>query len=210
MSDLEQGILRWRRELERQSDLSPREVDELEDHLRVRVELEMELNAGLAPARVFRRVARELGETKTLSREFVKAGRPRWHRLLVAGWVLFAVSAFLPVFEMFTVEYGYQVFRDRWPICLPMILTLWAAWRPKNARRRALVWLNTAAACYLVLVGVDELVRGNITIIIGDTIRKGSFFVGYWTWTASQLLATAGLWLGVRRWRSARTRRGLA
>lgn len=209
MFDMEKGIRRWRKKLERQSTLSPREVDELEDHLRARVELEMELDTGLAPARALRRVRGALGEGKALSREFVKAGGPRWRRLLVAGWALFAVSVFLPVFEMFTIEYGYQVFWNRWPICLPMLLTLWTAWRADPTKRRALVWLNTAAAGYLILVGVDELIRGNITIIEGGAVRQGRFFVGFWTWTASQLLVTTGLWLGARRWVSAKAKRAL-
>ena len=207
MFDMENAVRGWRKKLERRSSLAPRELDELEDHLRARVDLEMELDAGLVPVRAFRKVRAELGEAGALSREFERAGRPRWRQLLVAGWALFAVSAFLPVWEMFTIEYGYRAFGDRWPICLPMLLTLWTAWRGDISKRRALVWLNTAAAGYLVLVGVDELVRGNITIIEGGTVRQGRFFVGYWTWAASQLLVTTGLWLGRRRWVSARARR---
>lgn len=207
MFDLDKATVLWRRRLERHSGLGPREVDELEDHLRARVELELELNAGLTPARAFRRARRELGESKALSREFAKSGQPRWRQLLVAGWALFAVSVFLPVWEMFTIEYGYRAFWDRWPICLPMLLTLWTAWRGNPAKRRALVWLNTAAAGYLLLVGVDELVRGNITIIEGGTVRQGRFFIGYWTWSISQILVTTGLWLGRRRWVSAKAER---
>ena len=203
MFDMDRAVERWRRKLERHAGLAPREVDELEDHLRARVELEMELNAGLAPARAFGRVRRDLGGSRALSREFAKSARPGWRRLLVAGGALFAISAFLPVWEMFTVEYGYKAFWDRWPICLPMLLALWTAWRGDPTKRRALVWLNTAAAGYLVLVGVDELVRGNITIIEGGVARQGRFFIGYWTWAASQLLVTTGLWLGRRRWGSA-------
>ncbi len=208
MFDLDKAVLRWRRKLERQPGLTPRQVDELEDHLRARVELELELNAAVAPSRVFKRVRCELGEGKALSREFAKAGRPKWRQLLVAGWALFAVSAFLPVWEMFAIEYGYQAFWGRWPICLPMLLTLWTAWRADPTKRRTLVWLNTAAAFYLVLVAADELMRGGtITITLGDTVRHGRYFVGYWTWTASQLLVTTGLWQGRRRWVSAKATR---
>jgi len=205
--DTEGAILRWRRTLERQTGLTAREVDELEDHLRARMELELELNEGLASAAAFRHVRDEIGEAEVLSREFAKAGWPRWRGLVGAGWALFAASVFLPVLEDFTIRYGYHVFWERWPICLPLLLTLWDARRGDPSRSRALVWLNTAAALYLLVVGMDELIRGNISIIVGDVIRQGSFFIGFWTWAASQLLVTAGLWIGSRRWVSARVLR---
>ena len=82
--------------MERRSSLSAREVDELEDHLRARIELELELDAGLVPARAFAVARDDIGEATTLSREFARAGTPRWRKLLVAGWAMFAVSWFLP------------------------------------------------------------------------------------------------------------------
>ena len=200
MSDIEREILRWRGEMERQSGLTAREVDELEDHLRARVEVEMVLNEGLAPTRVFRDVRDEIGGARELSREFAKAGWPRWRRLVVAGWALFAASHFLPVFGEFATRYGYDFFWARWPICLPMVLTLLEAGRGNLARSRVLVWLNTATLCFLVVVAMDELIRGREPIIYGDTIRQGSYFIGYWIWTASQSLVTAGLWLRTTRW----------
>lgn len=207
MFDTEDAILRWRRTLERQTGLTAREVDELEDHLRARLELEQELNEGLATARAFRNVSDGIGEAEVLSREFAKAGRPAWRGLVAAGWALFAASVFLPVMSEFTIRYGYHVFWERWPICLPMLLALWDSRRGDPSRSWALVWLNTAAALYLLVVGVDELIRGNVAIIVGDMIRQGSFFIGYWTWMASQVLVTAGLWIGSRRWVSAKGQR---
>lgn len=207
MFDTEGAILRWRRTLERQTGLTAREVDELEDHLRARLELEQELTQVPATARAFRNVSDGIGEGEVLSREFAKAGRPRWRGLVAAGWALFAASVFLPVLGEFTIRYGYHVFWERWPICLPLLLTLWDARRGDSSRSRALVWLNTAAAFYLVVVGMDELIRGNISIVVGDMIGHGSFFIGYWTWMVSQLLVTAGLWVGSRRWVSARVLR---
>ncbi len=41
MSDVDGRIRRWRARQERKSFLSPRELDELEDHLRARVDLEL-------------------------------------------------------------------------------------------------------------------------------------------------------------------------
>ena len=58
MFDLDTEVRRWRERQERKSSLSPRELDELEDHLRARVDLELEINATLAPRRA---VARQSG-----------------------------------------------------------------------------------------------------------------------------------------------------
>ena len=197
---MERAIRSWRRELEQQPSLTVREVDELEDHLRARLEVELELSEGVAPARAFEDVRDEIGDPAKLSREFAKAGWSRSRQLVFAGWALFTASVFLPVLVEFTIRHGYQVFWERWPICLPMLLTLWEARRGDPSRSRALLWLNTAAALYLVVVGMDELIRGNIAIVVGDMIRRGSLLIGYWTWAASQLLVTAGLWIGSRRW----------
>ncbi len=202
MFDLETAIRGWRERMERRSSLSVRELDELEDHLRARVDLEMELDGALTSARAFATASEHVGEPAALSTEFAKAGTPMWRRLLVAGWVIFGVSMFLPVFEEFVVRYGYDVFWERWPICLPMLLTLWGAAAKKE---RMMCWLNGAAAAYLVGVGLDELIRGgSITLIAGETIRNGRFLQGYWTWTTSQVLVTAALWIRARRRKSAR------
>ena len=117
MFDLEKAVRKWRRGLERGSSLSTRELDELEDHLRARAELETHLNPGLQPARAFATARDELGEGAAVSREFAKAGEPRWRRLLLAGWALFGVSFLLPTFSVSgaglpvgTPQYGLEVF----------------------------------------------------------------------------------------------------
>ena len=92
MFDLERGVARWRGVLERESSLSRREVDELEDHLRARVDLEMELDGVLAPEKAFAIARRELGRAPVLSKEFAKTGKPRWRLWLFAGWATFAAS----------------------------------------------------------------------------------------------------------------------
>ena len=202
MFDLERAVQDWRERMELRSSLSTREVDELEDHLRARVDLELELDGALTPARAFATASEHVGKPAALSREFAKAGKPVWRRLLIAGWAIFGVSMFLPVFEEFVVRYGYDVFWERWPICLPMLLTLWGATAKKE---RMMCWLNGAAATYLVVLGLTELILGgSITIIAGDTIRNGRFLQGYWTWTASQVLVTAALWIRARQRKSAK------
>ena len=92
MFDMDAEARRWRKRQERTSSLSPRELDELEDHLRARVDLEMELNAVLAPERAFAIARRELGTPAALEKEFAKAGKPRWKRWLVAGWGVYGAA----------------------------------------------------------------------------------------------------------------------
>lgn len=96
MFNMERAVQRWREDLERRSSLSPREVDELEDHLRARFDLELELDAGMDPARAFAIVRHELGQGPALAREFEKARKPTWRRWLVAGWALYAVWFVIP------------------------------------------------------------------------------------------------------------------
>ena len=68
----------------------------MEDHLRAHVDLELELDKALTPARALALARYAIGEPKTLSREFAKAGKPRWRHLLRAGGGLFAASWVLP------------------------------------------------------------------------------------------------------------------
>lgn len=106
MFELETEVAKWRRKVERSSSLSPREVDELEDHLRARFELELAVTPERPPARVFNAVLDELGEAAALSKEFAKAGRRRWRPLLLAAWAVFSVSFFLPISRMAWVDSG--------------------------------------------------------------------------------------------------------
>jgi len=96
MFDLETALRDWRAHMERGTVLSPREVDELEDHLRALIDLELELDGALTPARAFSLARCDIGEPTTLSREFARAGKPRWRRLLLAGCGLFSASWLLP------------------------------------------------------------------------------------------------------------------
>ncbi|WP_420615551.1 hypothetical protein [Candidatus Palauibacter sp.] len=111
MFDLEAAFRDWRAHIERGTTLSPREVDELEDHLRARIDLELELDEALTTARAFSLARHDLGEPKTLSREFAKAGKPRWRRLLLVGCGMFAVSWFLPALGDATGRlWGWEAF----------------------------------------------------------------------------------------------------
>ena len=109
--DLDTRILGWREQQERETSLSRRELDELEDHLRARVDLERELNAVLTPERAFAIARRNLGEPVALSKEFAKAGRPRWRRWLLTGWAMYGASWFLPVVDapFYGIIRGYEL-----------------------------------------------------------------------------------------------------
>ena len=83
MCDMEKAVRGWLRGLERRSSLSTRGLDELEDHLRARAELDSHLNPGLQPATAFATARAELGEPAAVSREslsFVCAASALWLR----------------------------------------------------------------------------------------------------------------------------------
>lgn len=210
MFEFENEIRRWRGALDRRSSLSPRELDELEDHLRARVDLELELDAALAPAEAFAIARRDLGEPAALSREFVRAGRRRWKPFLLAGWVLYLASFLLPAITIRALPFlpesvllGYELITD-WGIVpvllnLPMLLTL--SFLSPNRRSRG-TWI----AVILGAMGALMLGTG-----LADVIAPGGALgPGYWVWSASLGLASAALWLRRRGWASARPRKTLA
>ena len=148
MFDVGAEIRRWRQRQERETSLSARGCStELEDHLRARVDLEMELNAALAPEHAFAIARRNLGESAALSKEFAKAGKPRWWRWLLAGWAMYGASWLLPAFDapFFGTVYGYEVLE--WAGDVPgallffssnlaMAMTVPALWRARLSANR--------------------------------------------------------------------------
>ena len=115
MCELDRAIRRWRWQETRRSSLSPRELDELEDHLRARVDLELELDAARSPHQAFALARDELGGGRALSLEFARAGRPNWRGLMAVAGVLFGASFLFPVIagELQTTDgmvprYGYE------------------------------------------------------------------------------------------------------
>lgn len=219
MFDLEKAVRKWRRGLEHGSSLSARELDELEDHLRARAELESHLNPGLRPATAFATARAELGEPAAVSREFAKAGKPRWRRLLVAGWALFGVSFLLPTFFMsgpglelfsrpFATEpyFGYEVF---WRLLseggefanvlaalmpnLLLVFTLPALLGRSGRHRRGLRWaLTTVGLVTLALAFQAPRIemRGN-----GWEPVFADLGIGFWVWSLSFVCAASALWL---------------
>lgn len=219
MFDLDAEIRRWRERREHTSSLSPRELDELEDHLRARVDLEMELNSALAPKKAFAVARRELGKPAALEKEFAKAGKPRWRRWLVAGWAMFAVSFVLPAvadgpaagipgWGAATGTLGFLILEPREAfvvaplemvsgltnlLMLATLLELRAS-RPRRTRWLAGLVGGGAALNLQWLLGWAEPV-------VFPPLGMG---IGYWAWIASFFCVAAALWMRVRELKPAR------
>lgn len=200
MLDLDREIRTWRTTVQRSSSLSPRELDELEDHLRARVDLELELNPALAAGEALA-IAREgLGQPKAISSEFAKAGRPRWRRLLQAGWALYAVSFLLPALSNPYADatiYGYRVVVElsggpgllmvmMWLPNLIMLTTLPTFRRRCRARRAWTAWVVAATGALPLGLGLLRVANGGMGWNLG---------AGYWMWCASFAVVAFALWL---------------
>lgn len=218
MAELEKAVRNWRERQQRKSSLSPRELDELEDHLRGRVALELEANVTLAPHMAFVIALEALGDPALLSREFAKAGRPRRHRLLVAGWAMFALSFFLPVSYGFAlpwsepeVLWGWQALVSALnhaenPIQLlsalsnvPMLVTLAVLHGTWSGRVRWLTPLVAGSAAlnlYWPMLFISD--GANPFVDLG---------VGYWVWGASFGCVATALWRRARNWEPAQPER---
>lgn len=212
MFEFENEVRRWRTALDRRSSLSPRELDELEDHLRARVDLELELDAALAPTEAFAIARRDLGEPKALSREFARAGRPRWKLLLAGALTLYSASVLLPVLHIpmpWGIEAwgprGYELLADieLLPLNLPMLLMLPLIWRKHRLKG---TWL----AGILGVIGVSALGLGAAAIISDGSDALAALRLGYWAWSASFVFASVALWRRRRGWASARPKKTLA
>ena len=214
MLDLDERIRDWRARQHRDTSLSQCELDELEDHLRARADLEMELNAVLAPQQAFAIARRELGGPAALEKEFAKAGKPRWRRWLVAGWATFAASLVLPVvpdwpasawvpgWEAATVVLGSLIlFPGEALIEAPLealsgltnLLMLSTLLQLRTARTRRTRWLAglVSGAALLNLVWL----AGWAERVFLPPLGMG---IGYWAWTASFFCVAAALWMRTR------------
>ena len=206
MFELERGIRDWRTEAERGSSLSVRELDELEDHLRARVDLELELNAALAPAEALAIARHELGAPAALAREFARAGPARWRHLMLAGWAGYAMSFLLPAFGYYSpdgplVAHGHEIVSAlvadaadglspaaliAWLPNLIMLLTLPVLRGPLRFRRPWLAVLVVAAGALPLGLGLLRL---------GDASHMFFTGVGYWVWTGSFVVVGFSLWV---------------
>ena len=215
--DLDAQVAEWRRWQERTSSLSPRELDELEDHLRAHVDLEMALNPGLGLSRAFGVACREIGTGAVLSKEFAKVGKARWRRMFEKGWVLYAVSFLLPSAEM-GFDHGYQFVVHFTSmdllhpeilafVVLPnlaMLMTIPVLLGRKPPSARCLKWMLGVAAVGAIGTAVDS----SLTLIdlrnvnLWDAVT--AFGTGFWTWTSSLTVVAVALHLRARDWASAK------
>ena len=202
--------------------LSPRELDELEDHLRARVDLELDLDATLAPSRAFAIARDAFGEPKALSEEFSRAGRPSWRRLLLAGWAMYIVSWWLPIFGpgvagLFGADASWSTpaywmvggsALDGWIIPLipnlAMILTISVLWRSWRSRARWLTWVVGALGILGLGLGIVSFFHPPTFTINGEFAGYSQLGLGYWAWSAAHGVVAAALHLRNRDWASAR------
>lgn len=199
----EKEVRRWREEVERQSSLSSCEVDELEDHLRARVYLELELDPALAPASALAIARGELGKAAVHSREFAKVGKPRWRRWLVAGWAMFGVSFALPaIWWPLPLDGGWSYGNEAFfldlftarnlPGLLPsvaMVLSIRAFLSQSPGKGRWLGRVLGVAGFFGVAMGVFAAVR---TIGAPGPVAG----IGYWMWNLSLICVAVAL--GIR------------
>lgn len=200
MFDLEKAVQQWRERQDGETSLAPCELDELEDHLRAHIDLELELNAALTPARAFVIARHELGRATVLSREFARAGKARWRRWLFAGWAMFAGSFFLPDGGVARYEMLWRILQD-WSAVdlvqtlipeLAMILTLPALLGPHPFPGRWVRWLLAGVGLWSVGAG---LIVSAALAWHGALSLFGAELIGYWARSLSFVSAAAALWL---------------
>ena len=229
MFQLDDEIRSWRKALEDRGWFSPRELDELEDHLRAHAAQELELGPAPASASALEAVVREeLGEPAALFREFAKQDTPAWRRILLAGWGLYGLSVLLPGFGTvgFTPSYpdfGLSVsgiellrlaLRNGWILAvlpnLAMVMTC-----PALGRARGLIdgWVGRvlgAVAASALGLGVFNLLRPFPITVDGDLVMYGHLGLAYWAWSAAFATVAVALWLRDREWASGRPKKSLA
>ena len=206
MFDMDAALRDWRAHMERATALSPREVDDLEDQLRARIDLELELDGTLSPARAFSVARYDIGEPTPVSREFAKECKPRWRRLLLAGHGMFAASWFMPTlsdatwglagWEAFlsTFEWGDPVQMLSALTNVLLVLTMCRIGRVRPSKSRWLTWCVTGAAALNLLywIPMDDLA------------------VGFWAWAGSFVCAASALWMRDRESARAKLRQAPA
>lgn len=218
MRDLDTEIRGWRKRQEGTSSLTAPELDELEDHLRARANLEMELMAAPNPRRAFALARDGLGEEPALSREFARAGEPRWRKLMIAGWAMFGASLVTPAltFDLPAAAdryYGYEVLRSHLSVsgfslyALPsfiVLLTIPTLWNARYLRSR---WLAGLLGGLVGVAGIVTLAFGFLfslrpEVILaavfgnpGFTFAVGSLGLGFWLKASSFLPVAIALLL---------------
>lgn len=206
MFDLDGAVREWRREFANERSFSRHDLDELEDHLRAAYEVELVLNPAAAPARAFAGACETLGTAGALSEEFAKVGGRTWRRVLNAGWLLFAVSFFLPV-----ARHGIRLVGNFGDGLLPgiqaLILavggfagTLGVASGLTNLVMAATFWrigdAGRIRVRVLALLMTLAVVLNLCWLVLGDD--PSGLYAGYFAWLGSFGVVGTGLWLRSR------------
>jgi len=226
---LDDEIRGWREGLEDRGWFSPRELDELEDHLRAHAAREPQSDPGTDAASTLEAATRqELGEPAALFREFEKSETPSWRLLLLAGWGLYALSLLLPGFGAVGFgpsnpgfgmsDPGYEFLRlaleDGWilPLLLnlPMAMTFPALGRARRSMDRWLRRVIGAAGASALGLGAFNFLRPLQLPVDGDRFMYGHLGTAYWVWSASFALVAVSLWLRDREWAPRRPRESVA
>lgn len=227
--ELDRELRSWRRGLRRRSTLSARELDELEDHLRARVDLELEADASQAPAEAYAAARRALGEPNALRLEFAKAGQSRWRRLVLVGWVAYVTSFLLPAVgsvgsgpthsEFGLPTYGYHYLVGPFQegelsqlflvllLNFPMLMTLPMFRHPCRPRGS---WRILGIMGALTL-GLGVLTQGWPPWTTAGAASASAYFgSGYWMWSISFVWVAAALLLHKHEWARANRRRRIS
>jgi hypothetical protein len=205
--DMEAAVRNWRRGFSRERSFSVQDLDELEDHLRAAYEVELVLNPGANPARAFRAACETLGSAPTLSVEFAKVEGRGWRSTVLAGWVLFAVSFFLPVARYGITLGESSLFNGVMPGFEAAALALGGSagvigvlsgltnfvmagtlWRIRDASR-----IRVRLLALLMTLGV---VVNLCWFVLTDD--RSDLFAGYYGWLGSFGVVATGLWMRLR------------
>jgi hypothetical protein len=102
MSHLDQSIAEWRRQMLAAGIKTHAPLEELESHLRE--EIERQMKSGLDKQKAFEISVRQIGQSKTLKKEFNKSERKYMKRTLIILLGIFAVlfgpAVFLPALAL--------------------------------------------------------------------------------------------------------------
>lgn len=207
MFDLDGAVREWRRGFARERAFTTCDLDELEDHLRAAYEVELDLNPALAPRDAFHYARTLMGSSEVLSAEFEKVEGRAWRRLLTAGWVVFAISFFLPVARDGITLGQLDVGEGLLPGVQALLLAM-AGWGGAVGVASGLTNLVMAATWWRV----SDAGRGRIRLLawlatLAATINLCWFFLGdyhpdllagYYAWLSSFGITAAGLWTRAR------------
>ncbi len=207
MFDLDAAMSAWRAGFARDRSFSANDLDELEDHLRAAYEVELHLDPDMAPVAAFEQARAVLGTRDDLSGEYAKVEGKAWRALLTSGWVMFAVSWFLPVHrEGITLadldwQEGFLPGIQAFLVALGEVdETLGVLSAFTNFLMAATFWRIADAGRHRVALSAALLLASVAPNLwwLATADPWTDLLAGYWAWTASFGVAGVGLALRAR------------